>query len=112
MRIKPKQVSDCELSPCLVGRPVVEETISRIRSSFAKNNIAYDDKEFLGRYAESVTNFGSNINTNVTEGGFGIWRLTENEAREILQNTKKRVKRENLDFLSSDFQVSYFFFDF
>ena len=83
----------------------MEKTIADIRDKLAKLNIAFDDKEFLGRYAESVTNFGSNINTNLTEGGFGIWRITEKEAEQILAKITTRVRRGDLDFLTSDFQV-------
>ena len=73
---------DCELEKCLVGRVVVQDTIQQIRENAKESQIHFEDKEFLQRSAEALTDFG-NVK-NGTNGGVGIWRITE-EALALLQ---------------------------
>jgi len=78
------EVVDCNLQKCISGRVVVEETISNLKKTLKSNNVDFDDKEFLKRYAQSVTEYGNTVNVGNGTEGHGIWRLVENDAKRIL----------------------------
>ena len=64
----------CHNDPCKAGLPVVKNVINEIRVNLAENGFKFDDKEFLKRYAESVTNFGTANAANSSDAS-GIWQL-------------------------------------
>ena len=79
------EIVECDNPVCTIGRTLVEDTIRNLKKSLSSNHITFDDKEFLKRYAESVTDYGNTINDENNSGGHGIWRIIDTDAKLILQ---------------------------
>ena len=55
------------------------------------SQINFDDRNFLSRYAEYVTDFGDKINFGDLTDGYGIWRLVKADAEKIISNKDSRA---------------------
>ena len=75
------EIESCHLAKCLTGRSVVKSTCAHLRQSLNIN-----DNLFCDRYAQSVTLNGNVLNSvGTVERGYGIWRLTETDFKQILE---------------------------
>ena len=79
------KIESCNGVQCTAGRVLVEKTIVDLKQRLADNKVVFDDKQFLTRYAQSVTEFGETLNTENKNDGHGIWRINDNDAAIILK---------------------------
>ena len=80
--------------------------MKNVDQNLKNSGIDFDDRNFLSRYAEMVTNFGVEINTGGSNEGYGIWRLVKTDADKIIANKNFRssdvsVKAHTLFYLIS-----------
>ena len=67
------------------------------------NELDFDDRNFLRRYAEYVTDFGDKINFGDLTDGYGIWRLVKADAEKIISNKDSRASDVSARSLNDSF---------
>ena len=62
-----------------------------VEQNLKNSKIDFDDRNFLSRYAEYVTDFGAEINAGGSTDGYGIWRMVKADADKIISNKNSRA---------------------
>ena len=62
-----------------------------VEQNLKNSKIDFDDRNFLSRYAEYVTDFGAEINVGGSTDGYGIWRMVKADADKIISNKNSRA---------------------
>ena len=62
-----------------------------VEQNLKNSKIDFDDRNFLSRYAEYVTDFGAEINAGGSTDGYGIWRMVKADADKIIANKNSRA---------------------